>query len=392
MKQLIVRKRTAGQIRKGSPLIRIDDLAQEPTCNQGDVVSVVDERQQFLGTAYVGKQNKGYAWIFSKDKNAKLTEEFFQDLFRQAIDNRQSLINDEATNAFRLFNGEGDGFGGVTIDSYDGYLVFSWYSEGIYIYRELIMTACLNSVDGIKGMYEKVRFQSDLEISNFVGGEEAPEPLMVKENNVQYATYLNEGLMTGIFLDQREVRRLLMEQYSAGKTVLNTFSYTGAFSVASAMGGAVATTSVDVAKRSLDKTREQFSVNGLAIEDQKIYVMDVFEYIKYANRKELDFDVVVVDPPSFARTKKRTFSVAKDYPTLVEELVPLVKRGGILVLSTNAANVSTKEFDRMIEEGIQPSGRNYRILHKLGLPEDFPSAPNTPVSDYLKVRFIQLDK
>ncbi|MGY3725140.1 23S rRNA (cytosine1962-C5)-methyltransferase [Granulicatella balaenopterae] len=392
MKQLMVRRRAASQIRKGSPLIRIDDLAQEPICNEGDIVSVVDERQQFLGTAYVGTQNKGIAWIFSKDKNATLTEEFFQDLFHHAIDHRQSLLNDEATNAFRLFNGEGDGFGGVTIDSYDGYLVFSWYSEGIYIYRELIMTACLHSVDGIKGIYEKVRFQSDLEISRFVGGQEAPEPLMVKENNVQYATYLNEGLMTGIFLDQRDVRRLLMENYSAGKTVLNTFSYTGAFSVASAMGGATHTTSVDVAKRSLSKTREQFTVNGLEAEDQKIYVMDVFEYIKYANRKELDFDIVVVDPPSFARTKKRTFSVAKDYPTLVEELVPLVKCGGILVLSTNAANVTTKEFDRMIEEGIQPSGRNYRILHKLGLPEDFPSAPHTPVSDYLKVRFIQLDK
>ncbi len=391
MKQLIVRKKAANQIKKGSPLIRIDDLAQELTYHEGDIVSVIDEKQHFLGTAYVGTQNKGIAWIFSKEKNATLTEEFFQELFRQAFNHRQSLIQDETTNAFRLFNGEGDGFGGVTVDSYDGYLVFSWYSEGVYMYRELILTACLHSVEGIKGIYEKIRFQSDLDISCFVGGTKAPEPLIVKENNVQYATYLNEGLMTGIFLDQRDVRRLLMEKYSAGKTVLNTFSYTGAFSVASAMGGAVHTTSVDVAKRSLSKTKEQFMVNGLDVENQNIYVMDVFEYIKYASRKGITFDVVVVDPPSFARTKKRTFSVAKDYATLVEELVPLVQQGGMLVLSTNAANVSTKEFDGMIEKGMRLSGRNYRILHKLSLPEDFPTAPHTAVSDYLKIRFIQLD-
>ena len=94
---------------------------------------------------------------------------------------------------------------------------------------------------------------------------------------------------------------------------MNLFSYTGAFSVAAAMGGAVQTTSVDVANRSLEKTREQFEVNGIDASEQKIYVMDVFDYIKYGAKKSLTFDTIVLDPPSFARTKKRTFSVAKDY-------------------------------------------------------------------------------
>ena len=101
-------------------------------------------------------------------------------------------------------------------------------------------------------------------------GEQAPEPLLVTENGVQFATYLNEGLMTGIFLDQKEVRGRLVDGFAVGKTVLNMFSYTGAFSVAAAMGGAVATTSVDLAKRSLPKTTEQFEVNHLNLAAQRL--------------------------------------------------------------------------------------------------------------------------
>ena len=204
---------------------------------------------------------------------------------------------------------------------------------------------------------------------------------------------MNEGLMTGIFLDQREVRETIRQRYSAGRTVLNTFSYTGAFSVAAAMGGATKTTSVDVANRSLEKTKEQFAANDIDPETQQIYVMDVFDYFKYALKKQLTFDTVVVDPPSFARTKKRTFSVVKDYGTLVAQITPLVAPKGTLVLSTNAANVSESRFQQMIEQGIREAdgNRRYRIVLKKGLPSDFAVPASTPLSDYLKVFFIEFN-
>src|SRR5690606_18911637 len=110
--------------------------------------------------------------------------------------------------------------------------------------------------------------------------------------------------------------------------VLNTFSYTGAFSVAAAIGGAAKTTSVDLAKRSSAKTIEQFSVNGIDYEHQDILVMDVFNYFKYAKRKELKFDLVVLDPPSFARSKKYTFSTAKDYTNLMKEAIAITEQKG----------------------------------------------------------------
>src|SRR5699024_207873 len=113
--------------------------------------------------------------------------------------------------------------------------------------------------------------------------------------------------------------------YSSGKRVLNTFSYTGAFSVAASLGGALQTTNVDLAKRSLPKTIEQFSVNGIDFETENIHVMDVFEYFKYARRKNLTFDMVILDPPSFARTKKYSFSVQKDYTTLLTEALTVTE-------------------------------------------------------------------
>ena len=343
--------------------------------------------------AYVGFQHKGIGWVYSKKDGEKLTPPFIKGIFQKAAQKRSALMGDESTTAFRLFNGEGDGLGGITIDWYDGFVVVSWYSAGIYQWKELILDQLQEVIPSIQGIYEKIRYASKEKLpeSQFVRGVKASEPLIVQEEGVRYATYLDEGLMTGIFLDQREVRTLLRDDYSAGKTILNLFSYTGAFSVAAAMGGAIQTTSVDVANRSLEKTREQFEVNGIDASEQKIYVMDVFDYIKYAAKKDLTFDTIVLDPPSFARTKKRTFSVAKDYSGLVEQLVPLTVKNGNLILSTNAANVSEKQFLEMIHKGLRSSGRRYRIAHQKKLPLDFPVAPCTRLSDYLKVIFIEMD-
>ena len=393
MKEIILKTKAAQLVKKGSPLLSQEDLARPLDAKEGECVRVCDEKKEFLAMAYVGFQHKGIGWVYSKNDGEKLTPQFVKGLFQKAAKKRSSLMMDDSTTSFRLFNGEGDGLGGITIDWYDGFVVVSWYSAGIYQWKELIIEQLQEAIPSILGIYEKIRYASKEKLpeSQFVRGVKASEPLIVQEEGVRYATYLDEGLMTGIFLDQREVRTLLRDDYSAGKTILNLFSYTGAFSVAAAMGGAVQTTSVDVANRSLEKTREQFEVNGIDISEQKIYVMDVFDYIKYAAKKALTFDTIVLDPPSFARTKKRTFSVAKDYAGLVEQLVLLTAKKGTLILSTNAANVSEKQFLEMIHKGLHSSGRRYRIVHQKKLPMDFPAAPHTPLSDYLKVVFVEME-
>ncbi|CZQ84431.1 class I SAM-dependent rRNA methyltransferase [Trichococcus ilyis] len=390
MKKKTITQLSAKKIKAGNPLLQPEDFPNELSFEEGEIVELVDSRQAFVAKAYLAKQNKGVGWVFSLNNADNFNAAFFRQQFEKAKHARSNLQADPETTAYRLFNAEGDGIPGVTIDHYAGFAVFSWYSEGIFRYQTAITAAFQAIFPEVKGIYEKFRYQrNDGLISRFVSGEAAPAPLIVKENGINYATYLDDGLMTGIFLDQRDVRGALTERYAAGKRVLNTFSYTGAFSVAAAMGGAIETTSVDVANRSLERTKEQFAVNDLDNENQKIYVMDVFDFIRYAIRKELQYDVTIIDPPSFARTKKRTFSVTKDYTQLLEELIQITAPGGTLIVSSNAANYKEKNFKQDIAQAFKNSRCDYRILETFHLPSDFAVPAGSNTSDYLKVFIIR---
>ena len=390
MKKITITQISEKKIKAGNPLLQMEDFPNELSFDEGELVELVDSRQKFVAKAYLAKQNKGVGWVFSLDNADSFNEAFFKKQFEKAKRKRTDLQSDPETTTYRLFNAEGDGIPGVTIDHYDGFAVVSWYSEGIFRYQTAIIAAFQAVFPETKGIYEKFRYQrKDSLISRFVTGEAAPTPLIVKENGINYATYLDDGLMTGIFLDQREVRGALTERYAAGKRVLNTFSYTGAFSVAAAMGGAIETTSVDVANRSLERTKEQFAVNNLDGDAQKIYVMDVFDFIRYAIRKELQYDVTIIDPPSFARTKKRTFSVTKDYTQLLEELIQITAPDGTLIVSSNAANYKEKNFKQDIDQAFKNSHCDYRILETFHLPSDFAVPAGSKTSDYLKVFIIK---
>ncbi|EIA6621212.1 class I SAM-dependent rRNA methyltransferase [Enterococcus faecalis] len=389
--KLQVTKKAEHKFKKGYPLIQKEDLQQVPAPLPTDWLTLIDSKGQRLAEGYLGEQNKGIGWLLSW--HGPINQSFFQQLFEISREKRTSFEKDSLTTAYRLFNGEGDGIGGVVIDRYADYAVFSWYNETLYQKKAELLTAFRTVYPDIVGAYEKIRFSTkDLPESQFLYGEQAPEPLLVTENGVQFATYLNEGLMTGIFLDQKEVRGRLVDGFAVGKTVLNMFSYTGAFSVAAAMGGAVATTSVDLAKRSLPKTTEQFEVNHLNLAAQKIIVMDVFDYFKYASRKGLSYDMIILDPPSFARNKKKVFSVAKNYGELVKDSIDILTDKGTLIASTNAANLSLAKYQKMVITALQEKNVRYKITDTYQLPADFQVNPNFPEGNYLKVLFIEIEK
>ena len=389
--KLQVTKKAEHKFKKGYPLIQKEDLQQVPAQLPTDWLTLIDSKGQRLAEGYLGEQNKGIGWLLSW--HGPINQSFFQQLFEISREKRTSFEKDSLTTAYRLFNGEGDGIGGLIIDRYADYAVFSWYNETLYQKKAELLTAFRTVYPDIIGAYEKIRFSTkDLPESQFLYGEQAPEPLLVTENGVQFATYLNEGLMTGIFLDQKEVRGRLVDGFAVGKTVLNMFSYTGAFSVAAAMGGAVATTSVDLAKRSLPKTTEQFEVNHLNLAAQKIIVMDVFDYFKYASRKGLSYVMIILDPPSFARNKKKVFSVAKNYGELVKDSIDILTDKGTLIASTNAANLSLAKYKKMVITALQEKNVRYKITDTYQLPADFQVNPNFPEGNYLKVLFIEIEK
>ncbi|EOH96415.1 class I SAM-dependent rRNA methyltransferase [Enterococcus pallens] len=385
-----IKDQAAKKIRRGIPLIQKEDLKKNDKDLPKEWVEFVDKQGKYIATGYLGKQNKGIGWVVDYSQ-AAMEPAFFEQLFQQAVDRRQFFFSDETTTAFRLFNGEGDGLGGITVDYYDGYLVVSWYNETIYHFRRML-TDCLQKILHPKGMVEKIRFSSERPESHWVSGEKPHEPLLVLENGVKYATYLDEGYMTGIFLDQKEVRGRLVEGEAIGKRVLNMFSYTGAFSVAAAYGGAVETTSVDLAQRSFPKTKEQFEVNGLSLDQNRIVVMDTFEYFRYAARKELQYDLIVLDPPSFARNKKKTFSVLKDYGRLIEGSLDILASKGTIIASTNASNYAIEKFQLAIEQVFKERKVSYHLKESYRLPADFPVIEQLAESNYLKVLLYEIQK
>ena len=387
MNKIRVSRRVEKKLAKGLFLLEDSDLENIDFKNQE--VEVHSQDGNFLGTAYLSQQNKGLGWFVSIDK-VTFNQAFFEILFRKAKEKRKAYYQDDLTTAFRLFNQEGDGFGGLTVDLYGDYAVFSWYNSYVYQIRQTISEAFRQVFPEVLGAYEKIRFKGLDYESAPVYGQEAPDFFTVLENGVLYQVFMNDGLMTGIFLDQHEVRGSLVDGLAMGKSLLNMFSYTAAFSVAAAMGGASQTTSVDLAKRSRELSQAHFQANGISTDDHRFIVMDVFEYFKYAKRKGLIYDVIVLDPPSFARNKKQTFSVAKDYHKLISQSLEILNPGGIIIASTNVANVSRQKFTEQIDKGF--AGRSYQILNKYGLPADFAYNKKDESSNYLKVISMKVSK
>lgn len=378
----------------GYPLI-LEEALENPEAlkKEGQIVVLKDSEKNFLGKGYFGRQNKGSGWILSTGRHSVFDDKFFYDKLRNAFSKRLKLYHSRHTNAFRVFNGEGDGIGGLTIDYYNEYYLITWYSPGIYVFKNSIIKA-MKSLVSVDGIYEKKRFEENgmvVDEDSFVEGKHAPEPLVIKENNVNFAVYLNDGAMTGIFLDQKDVRRAIKEKYSKDKTVLNTFSYTGAFSMAAAKGGAH-TTSVDLASRSLEKTEENFRVNGINPETQEIVVEDIFKYFKQAAKEEKKFDVVILDPPSFATSKDNRFSASQDYKDLVKDAIKLNNNEGIIVASTNCAAFNMNKFKRFIDDAYYESDAEYEILEEHTLPEDFAVTEKFPEGNYLKVLILKTFK
>jgi 23S rRNA (cytosine1962-C5)-methyltransferase len=389
---LAVKGKFVNKYKSGYPLISKEAMVNlNESTEEGTIIRLVDEKNKFLAKGYFGKQNKGYGWVLSRNENEEIDQRFFVNKMKAAIKYREPFYNSTDTNAFRIVNGEGDGLGGLTIEYFDGYYLIQWYSKGIYHFREYIINALKELVE-FKAIYQKKRFDVSgkyIDEDDFVAGERGTFPIIVKENGASFAVYLNESAMVGVFLDQRDVRKRIRDAYAEGKNVLNTFSYTGAFSVFAALGDAAKTTSVDLANRSLNKTIEQFRLNGLDDHAQDIIVEDVFNYFKYAVKKQLTFDMVILDPPSFARSKKMVFSAEKDYKNLLKEAIAITEDQGIIVASTNSSAFNMNKFKGFIDQAFKESNRKYQLVEEFSLPKDFKTIKEFPEGSYLKVVFIK---
>jgi 23S rRNA (cytosine1962-C5)-methyltransferase len=288
----------------------------------------------------------------------------------------RSLLFDPAdTNASRLVSGAADGTAGAMVDRYGERLLVQWYGQP----DARLVPALQAAVPGSHVVERSMEKQP-------VGETAAPESRFeIVESGLKFSVSLNAGYSTGLFLDQRENRRRLLAGNLGGKTVLNTFAYTCAFSVAAARAGATVT-SVDLSKRYLDWGRDNFRLNGINPEAHDFIYGDCFDWLARLAKKGRGYDLVLLDPPTFSTVKKgRSFSAEKDYAKLVALAEPLVKTGGTLFCSTNARSLSPQRFMDMVKRGA-PRARKMEFATQ---PFDFRVAPGE--KPYLKTVWVELD-
>ncbi len=359
--------------------------------NEGDIIKFTTQKGKFLARGYYGIQNKGFGWILSYYYKEKIDEKFFKKCINKAISKRNDLHVVHNTDAYRLFNAEGDGIGGLSIDRYGQSILIQWYSRGIYKHKDVIVNILKKRLPTMS-IFEKKRFGEGgkyIAGNDFVLGNYPEEPMIVSQNGIKYVVDLDDGAMTGLFLDQRNVRSRLRNVYAKDKHVLNLFSYTGAFGVAAKLGGAMSTTNVDIANRSIELTRRNYEANNLEFTDDDMIVMDVFSYISWAVRNGKKWDVVILDPPSFSRSKKKNFTVENDYMNLAAEVSKLLSDKGVLIASTNYSKWSTESFVDELSDNLLSVKSAVNVKEVFTLPDDFCVNKKYPLSDYLKVAVVQ---
>lgn len=277
-------------------------------------------------------------------------------LFMDAFRRREHLFDDDKNNAFRLCNGSGDGVEDITIDLYDRFVLVQFFNVNLYREKATICSAISEAIDksrmGIDGILLKNRARvkdperiSKIRESELLAGKMPPRQYQVIQNGVKVYVDLLKGQSTGLFLDMRRVRERLSEIYSDGGSMVNFFSYTGQFSVHALKNGIDTALNVDLSRSVLKRAMNNYRLNDLAVDDRDFVYGDAIEWIKVFKKKDRRFSFIVFDPPTFARNRKRTFSVQQDFERTVPHLAHLCNSDTSFVLtSINSASVSENEY------------------------------------------------
>jgi len=387
----VVGAESVRMIELGHPWIVADAYTKKwPGGEAGDLVELVDASGRFLATALLDPKDRIVARVLSREK-MRLDRGWVKNRLERALALRKNHADLADTNAYRLVNGEGDGFPGLTVDCYGGFLMVQIYCAGWRRHLKLV-TQALEELLSPAGIYEKTRPQKTRELESegdakkyghLLAGSPAPEPLLVLENGLSFQVSLERGLNTGLFLDQRKNRRDLMQRVK-GKRFLNLFSYTGAFSVAAAAAGASLVTSVDASPGYMELARTNFSANRLNPKRHEFVVGDCLAVLDDMVRQEKCYEVILMDPPSFSTTSKSRFTTRGGTSDLVAAALKLLKPGGLLIASSNHQKVDLADYLKELRRGALQAGTPLQVISVTGQPEDFPYPVTFPEGRYLK--------
>jgi len=359
----------------------------EGTPAEGDLVEVLDNKRNFLAIGHY--QIGSIAVRVVSFKNIPIDDDFWSHKIQQAYAMRLSLglVVKEENNTYRLIHGEGDSLPGLIVDIYDDTAVMQAHSVGMHEIRQILAESIVKNVPEVKNVYYKsettLPFNAPItpEDGYLIGKETAD--LSAIENRLKFHVDWLRGQKTGFFVDQRENRSLL-ERYSKGKSVLNMFCYTGGFSVYALRGGAELVHSVDSSAKAIDLTEKNVQANFPNDPRHTSFDEDAFKFLNNLQHNEQKYDLIILDPPAFAKHREAIRNALKGYKRLNAKAFEQIKPGGILFTFSCSQVITKDQFRLAVFSAAAESKRNVRILHQLSQPADHPINIYHPEGEYLK--------
>ncbi len=353
----------------------------------GELVSLSDQKKNFLGIGHF--QHGTIAVRLLTHEKIKIDKEFYFNKFKSALDLRMQIgLFSENNNICRLIHGEGDGLPGLIIDYYNKALVVQCHSVGMFLALEQI-TFALRDLFGkeVTSIYSKNTgtLPSHIQAENRYLFGKCEMPHISMENGILYAIDWINGQKTGFFIDQRENRSLL-GKYSNGKKVLNTFCYSGGFSLSALRNGAKEVHSLDSSEKAISLTEENLSLNKFKGKHKSI----VDNAVKFLTELPTEYDLIVLDPPAFAKHRNKRHQAVQGYKRLNANAIRQIKPGGIIFTFSCSQVVDKELFNHTVISAAIEAGREVRILEQLHQPADHPISAFHPEGEYLKGLVIQV--
>lgn len=377
IRKLVLRRDLGRNIRQGHPWLYRDAVESPPDLTTGSVVDVVGKDGKFLARGLYDQSSPLAVRLYAQERRP-LDESFFVERLRFAHALRSRFVGDD-TNAYRWCNGEGDALPGVVIDRYDTVAVLRLDGEAIGSLRPQIVAAVavLAPELGITSLIERSRKAAHTHL----WGSAVDGPVAIREHGVGFVVDVLHGQKTGLFLDQRE-SRALVRQFARGARVANLFSYTGGFSLYAKHGGATRVDSVDVAAPAMEAARANFSHNGWSPDEHGFFAADVFAWL--AERKGSRYDVMIVDPPSFAPSEKSKDAALAAYRDVFGRALQLVEPGGFFCPSSCSSHITHDDFLDAVRGAAQQARARLQLVELRGQPADHPTPLPFDEGRYLK--------
>ena len=350
---------------------------------EGDLVDVYDNKDTFLAVGHYQPSSIAVRILSFEQETPDIS--FFREKIKRAITYRRALniIDNPQINVFRLVHGEGDGLPGLIVDYYNGVAVMQMHSIGFYRIRKEIASILVELLnDRIIAVYDKSEgtiphMSGVIGTNEFLYGQS--EPAVVTENGYKFKIDWTTGQKTGFFIDQRENRNLL-QKYTEGRYVLNMFGYTGAFSVY-AMKNAAAVHTVDSSLPAIELANENIRLNYGEDKRHESFQVDAFDYMNHIEDK---YDLIILDPPAFAKHNNVLANALQGYKRLNIKAIEQIKTGGIIFTFSCSQVVTKENFRKSVFAAAANTGRSVRILHQMSQPPDHPVNIYHPESEYLK--------